>query len=121
MIDPHDKSDWRSVMLAQYSMFGTIAGLEVASLAIFATLLNTPIHLLTKILFTLTTITLLIEVPFLLWLINKERKVAFNDPNMKWFQTNERYFRKTLIWIIGLGWLLILALLLSAIWMQETS
>ncbi len=98
-------------MLAQYSIFGTIAGLEVASLSIFAALLKNPLTLLSKILFFITVLTLLTEVPLLLWLINEERKVAFNDEGMIWFKTNEKYFRKALVLLMGFGWLLILSLL----------
>lgn len=116
MYDAHEKSDWRSVMLAQYNIFGTIAGLEVASLSIFATLLKVPLSDFSKVLFILTALVLLIEVPLILWLINEERKVAFNDENMIWFRTNEKHFRKFLIWLMGFGWLFILMLLVSVVW-----
>jgi hypothetical protein len=117
MIDTPDKSDWRSVMLAQYGIFGTIAGLEVASLSIFAALLKPPLVCLSKILFTVTTLILLIEVPLILWLINEERKVAYNEQNMVWFRKNERLFRNILIYLMVSGWLLILTLLISVIWL----
>lgn len=115
MIDPSDKNDWRSVMLSQYNVFGTIAGIEVASLSIVAVLIKTPLTCLSKTLFTLTTIALLVEVPLLLWLINEERRVAYNEQGLAWFKKNEKYFRNLLIYLMISSWVFILALLMSVI------
>jgi len=115
MIDPHEKDDWRKVMLAQYNIFGTIAGLEVTSLAIFASLFKSPLMLYQKYLFALSALVLIFEVPLMLWLINQERKVAFNEQNMVWFKKNETHFRNFLILLMGIGWSLILILLATII------
>lgn len=115
-IDEYQKQDWRSVMLAQYGSFGTIAGLEVASLSIFAAFSKHPLLFSQKILFTFASLALLIEVPLILWLINQERKVVFNEENMRSFQVNERKYRNFLILLMSSGWSLILLLLLSVIW-----
>lgn len=116
MIDTSDRDDWRTVMLAQYNSFTAIAGLKVASLAIFATLLKTPVPNLIKIVFTLSAVALFIEIPLILWLINEERKVAFNDGDMRWFKTNEKHIRKFLIGTVVFGWIMILILLVLSVW-----
>lgn len=118
MIDQHDKSDWRQVMLTQYGIFGTIAGLEVASLSIYAALSNVPITTIQRFLFTVTSLSLLGEVPMILWLINQERKVAFNEADMMWFKKNERTFRNFLIILMTTGWVAIVCLLMSAVLFQ---
>lgn len=118
MIDQSDKQDWRSVMLSQYNIFGTIAGLEVASLSIFASLFPKNLLCFQKILFSLTAMTLLMEIPLILWLINEERKVAFGEEDMTWFKRNEKMFRNILIWVMGIGWFFILALLVSVVYIS---
>lgn len=103
-------------MLTQFSTFGTTAGLQVAALAIYATLNKFTLLLCEKIIFTSAAICLFIEVSLILWLINQERKVAFNEGNMTKFKKNERYYRNTLITVMIISWGLILTLLIIRIW-----
>ncbi len=111
-----NKDDWRKVMLTQYSIFGTVAGLEVTALTIFAALANENIvSIAEKVIFSVTSFSLFIEIIFILWLINQERRVAFGDP-MQDFQKNERIYRGTLIILMIVTWGLLLALLLLRIW-----
>lgn len=116
MTNSWEKEGWRSAVLAQYSTFGTIAGLEIASLTIFASLLKSPLSLIVKILFTIISAILFVEVPLILYLINQERKVAFNAAIMNRFIKNEERYRNYLIWLMEFGWLFILILLLTIVW-----
>ena len=109
------KEDWRKVMLTQYSIFGTIAGLEVTALAIFASFSNSGLNLAEKILFTIISVALFLEVAMILWMINQERRVAWGD-NMQSFQENETFLRILLIIIMILNWALILSLLVIHVW-----
>lgn len=109
------KEDWRKVMLTQYSIFGTIAGLEVTSLAIFVSLVRSELDLAEKILFTIISGVLFLEVVMILWMINQERRVAWGD-NMQSFQENETFLRTFLIIIMILNWALILSLLVVHVW-----
>lgn len=109
------KEDWRKVMLTQYSIFGTIAGLEVTSLAIFVSFVKSELDLAEKILFTIISGVLFIEVAMILWMINQERRVAWGD-NMQSFQENETFLRTFLIIIMVLNWALILSLLVIHVW-----
>lgn len=119
MIDEHDKQDWRSVMVSQYAIFGSIAGLEVAALSIFATLSKQSMLFIEKFFFSLTVIPLLVAIPLILWLINEERKVAFNDGDTRWFRANEKKFRHILIWTMVISWILLLSLLVSVVWLTN--
>lgn len=111
------KEDWRKVMVTQYSIFGTIAGLEVTALTIFAAFGDgsgaTPIEW--KVLFTITVALLFFEVVGILWMINQERKVAFGVP-MQCFRENESFYRSVLILIMILTWGFILTLLIMKVW-----
>lgn len=113
--DQDHKEDWRKVMLTQYSIFGTIAGLEVTSLAIFVSFVRSGLNLAEKILFTIISGTLFLEVVMILWMINQERRVAWGD-NMQSFQENETFLRTFLIFIMVLNWALILSLLIIHVW-----
>lgn len=115
------KADWRKVMLTQYSIFGTIAGLEVASLSIFAALTRNSFILAEKILFTSVAVFLFVEVGAILWMINQERKVAWHEAtgkgdDMLSFRTIETYFRSGLIIVMNLTWITILLLFVVHIW-----
>jgi len=115
MAQNNQKQDWRKVMLTQYSIFGSIAGLEVALLAIFATFLKNTISLWEKILFSSIALLLFLEIIGILWLINQERKVAFGN-RMQCFREKESTYRLILNIVMVLTWLLILILLLVHIW-----
>lgn len=115
------KADWRNVMLTQYSIFGTIAGLEVTSLSIFAALTKGSFILVEKILFTSVALFLFLEVGVILWMINQERKVAWYEATRKGddmlsFKTNETYFRSSLIIVMNMTWMMILLLFVIHIW-----
>lgn len=107
--------DWRKVMLAQYSIFGSVAGLEVTALTIFATLTSQGSTLAEKVIFSITCGFLFFDIILILWLINQERRVAAND-SIPSFQENERVYRSTLIVIMIVTWGLLLTLLLLKIW-----
>lgn len=111
-----NQDDWRKVMLTQYSIFGTVAGLEITALSIFASFIRTPLPLGEKIIFSITTAGLFIEIILILWLINQERKVAFNSDSMRSFMENESAYRITLILLMIITWGLLLSLLLIKIW-----
>jgi hypothetical protein len=108
--------DWRKVMLTQYSVFGTIVGLEVTALTIFVTLVGKyGIGLAEKIVFTTAAFFLFIAVVLALWMINQERRVAAND-KMENFKKNERIYRGFLILDMIITWGLLLSLLLLRTW-----
>lgn len=109
------KEDWRKVMLAQYSIFGTIAGLEITALTIFVSFGSNLFQLEEKIIFTITVALLFLEVIGILWLINQERKGAFGV-QMHCFQENETTYRLILNISMVITWGLILSLLLIRIW-----
>jgi len=115
------KEDWRKVMLTQYSIFGTIAGLEVASLSIYSALAGNAFILVEKILFTIVAVFLFVEVGMILWMINQERKVAWHEAtgegdDMLSFRTNETFFRSGLIIVMNMTWIMILLLFVVHIW-----
>lgn len=109
------QQDWRKVMLTQYSILGSIAGLEVTSLAIFVSFGKAELLLAEKILFTIISVVLFAEVVMILWMINQERRVAWGD-SMQSFQENEVFLRTFLIIIMILNWALILSLLIIHVW-----
>ncbi|MBU1000295.1 hypothetical protein KKE78_02795 [Patescibacteria group bacterium] len=102
-------------MLTQHSVFGTIAGLEVTALAIFVSLGKPHLNLAEKILFTIISGVLFLEVAMILWMINQERRVAWGD-SMQCFQENETFLRTFLIIIMVINWALILSLLVVHVW-----
>lgn len=110
------KQDWRQVMVTQYSIFGTIAGLEVTALAIYVSF-RTSISFPEKIIFSISSFFLLLEVMLILWLINQERKVAFDESVMFDFMRSEFIYRNILIIIMIITWGLILSLLILRIWL----
>ena len=110
----NQRQEWRQVMLTQYNIFGTIASLEVATLAIYIGV-SSQLFLSEKIIFSLTTLFLFTEVLVILWLINQERKVAYGD-KMDCFKEKESFYRSALILIMIITFGLIITLLVIRIW-----
>ena len=114
--DKSNKDDWRSVMLAQYNIFGVMAGLEVTALTIFSR--SDDLTLQAKWIFIATIISLFLQVIFTLFLINAEREVAsgnkryLGDCN---FQGKEKIYRWVLIVTTAIVWILISTLLVISI------
>lgn len=115
-MDEPDKEKWLKIVLAQYGLFGTIAGLEVTALAIYVSFAKIAFSATEKVFFSITAFCLFAEVVLILWMINQERKVAFNDENMSNFKKKERNYRNSLITIMSITWGLILFLLTLRIW-----
>jgi len=111
-----NKSSWRQVMLMQYQVFGTIAGLEVTALTVFVSFVKDNFIYREKFIFTVIAILLFLEIIGILWMINQERKLAYNKDLMQCFQENESNYRLILNAIMALTWLLILILLCVHIW-----
>jgi hypothetical protein len=103
-------SDWRHVMLSQYGIFGTIASLEVASLGILTQVLDKHVSSSEKQLFFFSSLSLLLEIILILWLINQERKTAFHPQQMLIFRKYEFIYRNILIFIMAFTAALILLL-----------
>lgn len=108
--------DWRKVFVTQYSLFGAISGLEITALTIFTTFRSTePLGSEERLVFTAVCFLLFLQVAWILWMINQERKVAAGEP-MTCFRENERFYRNLLNLVIVLSWGLTLALLVLRVW-----
>lgn len=113
----NNKNDWRAVMLAQYSMFGVMAGLEVTALTIFSR--SDDLALNIRWIFVAAIIFLFSQVILTLFLINAEREVASGNKCYLGycnFQGKEKVYRWALIIITAIAWILMAILLIISIW-----
>lgn len=112
------KEQWRSVMLTQYSIFGVMTGLEMTALAIFASLSTQVNQGPNKAMFILSVISLVLQVIFIVLLINAEREIASGNECYLGgchFQGKEKIYRWILMFIIFISWGLIALLLILPI------
>lgn len=114
----NNKNDWRAVMLAQYSMFGVMAGLEVTALTIFSKF-DDNLTCTERWVFSFAILSLILQVVILLLLINSEREVASGNKCYLGycnFQGKEKVYRWALIIITAIAWILMAILLIISIW-----
>jgi uncharacterized Tic20 family protein len=106
-------SRWLNFVATQYAIFGTITGLEATSLSVFvADLQSAPL----KIIFTITCVFLLLQLIILVWIVNQERKLAYDRTQMIDFQKKEESYRISLIIIMVINWGLILSMMILKAW-----
>ena len=113
----NNKDDWRRVMLAQYNIFGVMAGLEVTALTIFSR--SDDLALNIRWIFAAAIISLFSQVILTLFLINAEREVASGNKCYLGycnFQGKEKIYRWALIIITAITWILMSTLLVISIW-----
>ncbi len=103
-------------MLGQYSLFGTLAGLEITALTIFVSLGTESTYDFEKITFSIVGTILVLQITIMLILVDGERRMAWNSSRMKVFQKHKEKMRNLLIYSFFASWSLILFLLNVRIW-----
>jgi hypothetical protein len=69
---------WTQTVVSQHAIHATLSGLEMNALILFATFYRNELSSLQKILFTLSLVLICISVWCIIWMVNHERREAFN-------------------------------------------
>ncbi|MBU1119161.1 hypothetical protein KKH43_04740 [Patescibacteria group bacterium] len=113
------KIEWRQMMIAQYGTFGTVAGVMIAALTIYASLETKKDKVLIgsfyleDLLFIVSLGCLVVSIILILMLINRERDLAWGtkDAKLEEFKKKEPRYRTWLIGLMSFGLITIFFLL----------